>query len=204
MPNNPLPPPKIKKPDNKIDANEAKLIGAFFVTVGNELNDANAELRTDVLKRADSGVPIDYYWIDGAEAEYKLAIEVGTNTEGGGKKRESEVVLKAQYKRTSVNNQHAPHNVLFGVISPAERQRQNIITTLNDAFPASPASPTSPIFHLGGSRFWVVVGGTEFYVVELGPPNHTIKIKDLNEMKENLKGMFLFLETQLAGTHTGS
>lgn len=193
-----------KKRDNKIDANEAKLIGDFFVTVGHELNDANAQLRSEVLERADSGQPIDYYWIDGAQAEYKMNLEVGTNTEGAGRKRESEVIMKADFKRAASPNQHAPFNVLFGVIAPAERDREAILSILRGYEPGTDFSPNCPIFHLGGSRYWVSAkGGTLYYVVELSP-DKAIRIATLSELMENLKGMFTFLEAQLSVTHNGS
>ena len=201
----PLPPPN-KKRDNQIDANEAKLIGDFFVTVGKELSSANRDLKTSVLEQADTGLPLDYYWVEEAEAEYKMGLTIGTKTEGAGRKRESEVVLKARYKRTGNPLPHAPFNVLAGVIAPAERNRKEILEALfsSTLVPEDRYKESLPIFHLGGNKYWVVEGANNYYVVELGAQATVLKINRLTELTSNLSEMFRFLESQLTGTISGS
>lgn len=193
--------PPIK--DNKIDENEARLIGSFLVTIGEEIGSANRELRSDSIKNAEEKGILDHYYVDDAEAEYRMSLEIGKGQDGAGKKRQSEVLMRARYKRASSNLELAPFNLLYGIISPAERKREEIIshckeTDYEDV--KTKVTQDSPILSLGKNRFLLVLSeGKEFYVVECLPNVFNLfKIKNLEEFTKECNSMFLFMQEQLS------
>lgn len=189
-------PPAItpKKKDNKIDANEAQLIGDFLVTIGQELTDANNALSASVLKGTNPN-SLDYYRIEDAKAEYRMEIEIGTQTDGSGKKRTSEVVMNANYHKVSPGSlAEAPYNVIFGNIAPAERHRDEILSILTSN--SIVVSKCSPILAVAPNRFWVVDTDTStHYVVELGL--NVKAITSLTELNALSMSMFKFMREQL-------
>src|SRR5688500_14395440 len=137
--------PPIK--DNKIDANEAELIGDFLTRIGNEIGSADSTLRADVLKEADRRPTTDYYRIDDASAQYKMELEIGVAKDGSCKKRTSEVIINANYKRVSSGHkENAPFNLLFLPVSRAEQARARILKKFKEK--NIDISPTCPILGL--------------------------------------------------------
>jgi len=194
-----MPPRKRKRRTNMINEKEAKMIGDFLVTIGEELNDANADLRSNVLKEADDGDRTDYYYVEDATAQYKMSLEVGSEANGVGKKRESEVVMNANYKRVSGGAENSPFSVLYGVIAPAERNRDAILVQLRKSFEDVTFDDMAPIFHVNGTKYWVSAnGGSDYYVVELDLPGSATRITSLEELQEHLAGMHSFLQAQLS------
>lgn len=191
MPDVPLPPKK----DNRIDKNEAKFIGDFLETIGDELKSSNARLKHRAL--TDIDVPMDVVTINKVTAEYKLSLDISKDDKDSSRNRKSEVVISAEYdvtKNPAYNK--APYNILYGIISPAERDRERIISLMKDN--NIPVLNTNPIFNIRENVYWVPVlsGDPRYYIVSLA--NQTcIMVKTLEELNNHIAGMLVFLHKQL-------
>lgn len=192
-----------KKHNNKIDAKEAELIGDVLHTIGEEIHNANASLMRKSLERADHS-DLTHHVIDSASAEYTMEMEVGTEADGVGKKRKSNVTVQANYVRQTPTIQGTPFNILFGVIAPAERKREAILDLLRSKLPADKnISDADPLFSIKENVFWAVVeDGNEYYVVEL-ETGQVRFISSLEELMSELNPMHRFLKEQLAKTVIG-
>lgn len=191
MPDVPLPPKK----DNRIDKNEAKFIGDFLETIGDELKSSNARLKLRAL--TDPDVPMDVVSINRVTAEYKLSLDISKDDKDSSRNRKSEVVINAEYDitRNPAYNK-GPYNILYGVISPAERDREKIISVMQSK--GVPVLPTNPIFNVRESVYWVplVANEPKYYIVSLA--NDTcIMVNTLEELHKHFGSILVFLHKQL-------
>lgn len=190
----PLPPPDRRRRNSISDA-DGKIIGDFLVKIGEEISSANDSMRTNALKNAEDRNSMDFHKISHVHAEYKLGITVGVENENTGKKRESQVTMNADYEPVRSDYDVAPFNVMYGVISPAEKVRDILLTQFKEADIDIPAD--APMFCVSPKKYWVVnPDGNTHFVVSLFPGS-VDKINSLDQFNEHFGSIFAFLQKQI-------